>query len=591
MPRQRVAGLFTMVDELKISIGQHSDKGRKEINQDFHGALIPVQPELSLKGIAVVLADGISSSEVSQVAAESTIKSFLTDYYCTSDTWSVKTSALRVIKATNSWMFAETKRSIHAYDMDKGYVCTLSALVLKSHMAHIFHVGDSRIYRLEGDSLEQLTEDHRTLVSSVQNYLARAIGMAQSVDVDYRAVPMSQGDIFVLATDGVYEHSNAKFICQTVRAHQNNLDTAAQLIVRDAYENGSSDNLTIQIIRIDTLPESDASDVIGQSESLPAPPLLEAGQEFEGYKVLRPLHANHRSHIYLVKDVGSGKRAALKIPSIDLRESEDYLQRFMMEDWIARRINSAHVLKAVAQTRKRNYVYTVTEYISGQTLAQWMIDNPKCDLETMRGIVEQIAKGLRSFHRKEMLHQDLRPENIMIDEAGTVKIIDFGATRVAGVIEAAPQIDSEEILGTLQYSAPEYFTGESGTKMSDYFSLGVISYQMLTGNLPYGTQASKVRTSTHLRNLKYIDAQCDSLHIPNWIDGVLRKSVHPDPLKRYDFLSEFTTDLRTPNKNFTPNDQAPLLQKNPVAFWQGMAGILALIVLFLIAKLVSLQGL
>ncbi len=100
-----------MPRELKISIGQHSDKGRKEINQDFHGALIPKEPLLSLKGIAIVLADGISSSEVSQIASESAVKGFLTDYYCTSEAWSVKTSAQRVIAATNSWLHAQTRRS------------------------------------------------------------------------------------------------------------------------------------------------------------------------------------------------------------------------------------------------------------------------------------------------------------------------------------------------------------------------------------------------------------------------------------------------------------------------------------------------
>jgi serine/threonine protein phosphatase PrpC len=84
-----------MPRELKISVGQHSDKGRKEINQDFHGVLIPKEPLLSLKGIAIVLADGISSSQVSQVASESAVKGFLTDYYCTSEAWSVKTSAQR----------------------------------------------------------------------------------------------------------------------------------------------------------------------------------------------------------------------------------------------------------------------------------------------------------------------------------------------------------------------------------------------------------------------------------------------------------------------------------------------------------------
>src|SRR3989449_1494712 len=105
-----------MSRELKISIGQYSDKGRKEINQDFHGALIPREPLLGLKGIAIVLADGISSSNVSQIASQSTVKGFLTDYYCTSESWSVKTSAQRVIAATNSWLHAQTRRSQYLYD-------------------------------------------------------------------------------------------------------------------------------------------------------------------------------------------------------------------------------------------------------------------------------------------------------------------------------------------------------------------------------------------------------------------------------------------------------------------------------------------
>src|SRR5262245_27055579 len=123
-----------MPRQLRISIGQYSDKGRKDTNQDFHGALIPQEPLLSLKGIAVVLADGISSSGVSRIAAESAVKSFLTDYYCTSESWSVKTSAQRVIAVTNSWLHAQTRQSPFLYDKDKGYVCTLSAVVFKSAM-------------------------------------------------------------------------------------------------------------------------------------------------------------------------------------------------------------------------------------------------------------------------------------------------------------------------------------------------------------------------------------------------------------------------------------------------------------------------
>src|ERR1700733_4655868 len=120
-----------MPRELQISVGQHSDKGRKPANQDFHGVLFPEQPLLGLKGIAVLLADGISSSNVSHIASESAVKSFLTDYYCTSETWSVKSSAHRVLEATNSWLNAQTRRSQYQYERDKGYVCTLSALVVK----------------------------------------------------------------------------------------------------------------------------------------------------------------------------------------------------------------------------------------------------------------------------------------------------------------------------------------------------------------------------------------------------------------------------------------------------------------------------
>ena len=166
----------------------------------------------------------------------------------------------------------------------------------------------------------------------------------------------------------------------------------------------------------------------------------------------------------------------------------------MMEEWVARRIDSPHVLKPCLPSRKRNYLYVVTEFIDGQTLTQWMIDNPKPVLETVRGIVEQIAKGLRAFHRKEMLHQDIRPDNIMIDKTGTVKIIDFGSTKITGVAEAAPSGDRDDILGTLQYTAPEYFLGERGSSRSDLFSLGVITYQMLTGKLPYGAADRRTRT-------------------------------------------------------------------------------------------------
>src|SRR6266404_9241504 len=572
-----------MPRELKISIGQHSDKGRKETNQDFHGVLIPSEPLLSLKGIAVVLADGISSSSVSRVASESAVKGFLTDYYCTPESWSVRTSAQRVLEATNSWLHSQTRRSQYSYDRDKGYVCTLSAMVLKSTTGHIFHVGDSRIYRLSGNSLEQLTNDHRVVISSEQSYLGRALGANSQVEIDHLTFKIEKGDTFVLVTDGIYEHVGDRVIARAIKDGSADLDLAAKNIVELAFDLGSKDNLTVQIVRVDDVPDGAASEVFAQPHELPLPPLLEARAVFDGYRIVRELHGSSRSHIYLAVDIETDAVVTIKIPSIDLRDDPAYLKRFMMEEWVARRIDSPHVLRPCSHARVHNFLYVATEFIEGQTLTQWMIDNPRPDLETVRGIVEQIARGLRAFHRKEMLHQDIRPDNIMIDKTGTAKIIDFGSTKIAGVVEAAPAVIESGILGTAQYTAPEYFRGEPGSARSDLFSLGVITYQMLTGRLPYGAQIAKARTASQFSKLRYDSAPSDSGEIPVWIDAALQKAVHPDPYKRYESLSEYVFDLRHPNANFTATSAAPLIERNPLLFWKCTTVALACAVVVLLA--------
>ena len=565
-----------MTQQLRISAGQYSDKGRKEINQDFHGICIPKEPQLSGKGIAIALADGISSSAVSQEAAQAAVLALLEDYYCTSDAWSVKTSAEHVLVATNSWLHSQTQQSQHRYDRERGYVCTFSGMVIKSTTAHLFHVGDARIYQLKDGALKQLTEDHRVRVSSVQSYLARALGMDRKVEVDYLPMPLSVGDVFMLATDGVYEFTDAAFVSAAVKRCADQLDQAAREIVDEALRRGSGDNLTLQIIRIDELPSPESNEMYRQLSELPFPPLLEARMNFDGYQIIREIKASARSHIYLAVDGDTGERVVIKTPSVDQADNTAFLERFLIEEWIAKRINSPHVLKPCSQTRKRNFIYVVTEYIEGQTLAQWMIDNPKPDLPAVRGIIEQIAKGLQAFHRLEMVHQDLKPDNIMLDGTGTVKILDFGATRVAGIMEIATPIEQINLLGSAAYAAPEYFLGENGSSRSDVFSLGVIAYQMLSGRLPYGADVARARTKAAQKKLAYNTVLNEEREIPAWVDDAIRKAVEPDPFERYEELSEFVYDLHHPNSEFLNKTRPPLIERNPVIFWKSISLVLFL---------------
>ena len=510
--------------QLRIRLGQCTDKGLKPVNQDFHGLIAPQEPLLSTKGIAMALADGISSSDVSQIASATSVKGFLEDYYATPEAWSVKTSVHRVLQATNSWLYAQTRNSPFRYQLDRGYVCTFSAMVIKSATAHIFHAGDARVYRLIDDRLEQLTEDHRTRISGDKTYLSRALGMRNRLEIDYRTFPIEIGDTFVLATDGVYEFAEERFIVETIRQHQDDLDQAARLILDEALQQGSDDNLTLQILRIEQLPNHELEELHEQVSMLPFAPELRPRMQFDGYEILRELHHSNRSHLYLAVDTETQQQVAIKVPSVDLRDDAAYLERFFMEEWVARRLDDAHLLKPCKQTRKRNYLYIVFEFIEGQTLNQWMTDNPKPDLETVRKIVEQIARGLYALHRQEMLHQDLRPNNIMIDRNGTLKLIDFGSVRVAGLIEITGPAGQQQILGTAQYTAPEYFLGEAGTTRSDLFSLGVITYQLLSGRLPYGLQVARTASRARQRRLIYQSVQDAERTLPAWIDDTIRKA-------------------------------------------------------------------
>lgn len=574
-----------MTATLRITLGQHSEPGQQAVNQDFHGAIIPGEPALSAKGIVVALADGIGSSDVSQVASAAAVHGFLDDYYATSDAWPVKRAAQRVLQATNSWLHAQTQRSVARFDTDRGYVCTFTALVLKGREAHLLHVGDARLYRLHPQALEQLSDDHRVRVSASQSYLGRALGTSPTVEVDYRHWALEAGEVYLLATDGAYEYFDAAAAHAALAAHPQDFNAAAAALVAEALARGSRDNLTVQIVRIDALPDAQVHRLHSQREGLALPPPLQARMDFEGYTIVRELQASARSHIHLAVDRSSGQQVVLKTPSVDLRDNPDYLDRFMLEEWVARRLDSAHVLRPCSNDRVRRHLYVAMEYIDGQTLSQWMTDHARPDLDAVRSIVEQVAKGLQAFHRREMLHQDLRPDNIMIDRTGTVKIIDFGATHVAGLAEGTRDPRPQAILGALQYTAPEYFTGDGGSPQSDLFSLAVITYQMLTGDLPYALQVPLLRGPGDLAKLHYRPVRDRRQDLPPWIDAVLRQALQPRPARRQEALSAFVHELRRPSPQQLRAQRSPLLARHPLLFWRSLSLGLALLVLVLLARL------
>jgi eukaryotic-like serine/threonine-protein kinase len=496
----------------------------------------------------------------------------MSDYFSTPDSWSVKQSGSKVLTAINTWLHGQSHQFKQA---DRGMASTFSAVVVKSTTAHIFHVGDSRIYLFRDGELEPLTTDHRIRIDVNKEYLGRAFGVDYCLDIDYKSFAVQENDVFLLTTDGVHDVLPDKVLKQfLLEGAGADPEQYAQQICDEALSVGSKDNISCQILTIEQLPTQDPDEVFAQLTALPFPPDLYEGVIIDGYRISRELHASSTSQLYLAVDTESGDKVVIKTPSVNFEDDPAYLERFLLEEWVGRRINNAHVVRTIEQKRPRRFLYYIMEYVDGKTLEQWLNDVGRLDLKTVREIVPQLVSAIRAFHRLDMLHQDLKPGNIMISRDGVVKLIDFGSTKIAGIADISTPI---ELLGTKHYTAPEYLLGRAGQAASDQFSLACIVYEMLTGQLPYAEKLAKVRARQDLHRIEYQSINTLIHDIPGWVDKTLQKALQLYPERRYQALSEFATDLIKPNPAYLRDEKLPLMYRYPVKFWQICSLILLLL--------------
>lgn len=572
-----------MSTSLKVRFGGYSIAGKKPVNQDAFAALCGQAESNLLKGAAAAIADGVSSCSDSHVASQTSVTSFIDDYFSTPYTWSTHKSAKQIISSLNAWIYQQnTSRASH----NDSLLTTFSAVVLKSNTLHCFHVGDSRVYQLRGASIEKLTQDH-VRTERGQEYLSRALGADRHLELDYSTHELQVGDLILLSTDGVHGvlgHSELQALIE--HNGSGDLELLAKQIVETALNAGSDDNLTVLLMAVDGLPHETLDEVHRKLTQLPIPPVLQVGNKIDGFEVQEIIFSGTRSHMYRVRCTESGEQFTLKTPSLNFAEDAMYLNGFVREEWVGQSIQHVNVMRTHAPERPKQFLYYLGEYIEGTNLREWMYDNPKPGIDAVRRIVKQVVAGLRAFQRADMVHQDIKPENIMIDSTGCVKILDFGTVLIAGADELISPLDKSVPQGSVNYVAPEYLMGEVGTFKSDLFSLAVVVYEMLTGTLPFAEKTMKQVELKSYSDLRYIPANHPRRDLPLWVEACLRKALQPNPCYRYEALSEFLQDLTVPNTKLQASvAKQPLIEKNPVVLWQLLAAIL--LVLNLLQLLIS----
>lgn len=563
---------------LRVSIATACDQGIKPINEDAVATHLPEHNHsIEYKGITAVLADGVSTAEAGKEASEYAVNQFIADYYKTPDTWSVSHCGEKILSALNLNLFKKS----HAFHTElKGYLSTFSGIVIKSTTAHIFHLGDSRIYLLREGEITQLTQDH-VAVMGERSSLARALGMDNNLSIDYRKQSLKQGDYLVLTSDGVHDFVDPD-TWPAIISEQNNFTDSANVLIQKALHNNSDDNLSCIVIRIDQLPEYSLDDYNTKLTRLPFPPPLEPGVTLDGYTIEKELFASSRSQLYLVRDDHTGVQLVMKTPSINFIDDTHYIDRFIQEEWIGLRIQSDYVVNVVKQTRKRSCLYYLMEYIQGVGLDDWMLTYKDAKPSVKFALIEQIGHGLQAFHEKETVHQDLKPGNILVMANNQVKIVDFGSVFIAGVAEIYSPLQHQGALGTATYSDPNYLFGKNPGIQGDVYALATICYEMFSLALPYGNDINECSSRFDFDRLRYHAISEHNPMIPIWFDRALEKGVRFEPTERYGTVAALLADLRQPNPVFLQDD--PKIQKDSskLLFWQILCGFWVLMLIIVI---------
>ena len=299
--------------------------------------------------------------------------------------------------------------------------------------------------------------------------------------------------------------------------------------------------------------------------------------------MLKELFASSRSQLYLVEDTETSEQMVMKTPSINFEEDTGYIDRFIQEEWIGKRINSDHVVRIINQQRPRTCLYYLMEYVHGTSLDKWIEQNHFPKPKVAFNLVEQIAQGLAAFHTMETIHQDLKPGNILVDENNKVKVVDFGSVFVAGLAEVFIPLDHEGVLGTATYSDPKYLLGKNTGIQGDLYALATITYEIFTGKLPYGDKIEECQTAFEYDRLRYISATAANPVIPMWFDRTLERGVSFDLEQRYDNIPEFIQDLKKPNPTYLLDDPKVTKNKSQVLFWQLLSGFWILMLVLVVA--------
>ncbi|MCO6057434.1 bifunctional protein-serine/threonine kinase/phosphatase [Pseudomonas sp. MOB-449] len=548
---------------LQLSFGEASATGPRAENQDALRVVTPAPALAASKGYLFALADGVSQCADGGLAARATLQALALDYYATPETWAVAQSLDRLLVAHNRWL--------QANGGGQPLLTTLTALVLRGRRYTLAHVGDCRAYRWNGQQLARLSEDHVWEQPGMQHVLKRALGLDQHLVVDYLDGELEERESFILVSDGVWAVLGDQGI-QRILQDEQELGAAAQALVSAAHLAGGQDNASALLVRVDNLPESGLADTLAQLDHWPLPPRLLDGQTFEGWQIERLIAESRQSMVYRVRDAQE-RRWLLKTLPASRHDEPGAGPALLLEEWFLRRVAGRHFPEAHPLPQRQHLYYVQREY-AGQTLAEHLRLSGPMPLPEWLDIAPRLLKSLGQLHRRNILHRDIKPENLLWGDDGELRLLDFGLAYCPGL----SQDEAHSLPGTPSYIAPEAFSGAPPSPQQDLYAAGVTLYHLLTGHYPFG----EIEAFQHPRFGTPTPASRYRPDLPTWLDECLGRAVAVDPKGRYETMEEWLLALEQGERRALTAKPRPLLEREPLKVWRGIALLSLLLNLILV---------
>lgn len=259
------------------------------------------------------------------------------------------------------------------------------------------------------------------------------------------------------------------------------------------------------------------------------------------YRIVKKIGTGGMADVYLALDTVLNREVALKILRGDLSHDPVALLRFQREANAASGLNHPSIVEVYDVGEDEGQHYIVMEMIRGTTLKQLVHRRGALDKYESVAIMQQLASALQHAHSAHVIHRDIKPQNILVKDDGTVKITDFGIALAGDAIQLTK---SDSVLGSVHYMAPECSRGEGASEQSDVYSLGVVFYELLTGDVPYRGETPVEIAMKHMRE-PFPSVKKFNPTLPNSIANIIARATHKNRTHRYSNMKEFVDDLDT----------------------------------------------